>query len=173
VAENIYKQNFPSFIMPKRVTETIKTVKTVTTKKPGKSSAKSSAKVSSELSQKVIENLVDLQKIETNLAERFDKLSDQISRLLALFEMAARDFGKQPLPAGMEKDREFMDKINMLLEQNRTLAKGLMLMEERLAQTEQRPAPAPVYRPQLPPQQPQQAPPYFKPAQAGRPLPRF
>ena len=84
------------------------------------------------LEHKILENLVELQKVHTTLAEKFDKLSDQISELLALFEKAARSFGEHPANQVAEKDREFLDKVDKLLEQNKTIAKALTLVEERV-----------------------------------------
>ncbi len=84
------------------------------------------------LEEKLIENLISLQKVHLGLTEKFDSLSKQISQLLALFEMAARSFANNPAIKGTEKDKEFIDKIDKLLDQNKTLAKGLMLMEGRI-----------------------------------------
>jgi hypothetical protein len=84
------------------------------------------------LQEKLIENLVELQKVHTNMAEKFDKLSGQIANLLTLFEMAARSFAEHPANQGTEKDKEFLEKIDKLLDQNKTIAKGLTLMEERV-----------------------------------------
>lgn len=81
---------------------------------------------------KILDNLIELQKVHTNLAEKFDNLTDQISHLLALFESAARSFAKNPHLQVAEKDREFLDKIDKLLEQNKTIAKGLTLMEKKV-----------------------------------------
>ena len=84
------------------------------------------------LQEKLIENLVELQKVHTGMAEKFDKLSNQIVNLLTLFEMAARSFAEHPANQGTEKDKEFLEKIDKLLDQNKTLAKGLTLMEEKI-----------------------------------------
>ncbi len=84
-----------------------------------------------EVGKKLVENLVELQKVHVNLIEKFDKLSKQISELLALFETAAKSFSQNPMNKVSEKDKDFLDKIDRLLEQNKTIAKGLMLMEER------------------------------------------
>ena len=84
------------------------------------------------IERELIRNLVELQKVHTDLAEKFDKLSREISQLLALFETAARSFAKSTPLGEHEKDRDFLDKIDRLLEQNKVLAKGLTLMEERL-----------------------------------------
>lgn len=139
-------------------------------------------KPSNSIEEKLIENLIELQKVNANMAEKFDKLSEQISRLLALFEMAAKDFSKQPIAKDAEKDKEFLDKINALIEQNKSVAKVLVMLEER---TRAKPAqPAQIARP-IQAQQPapqaqpmaqeieEPAPPFNKPSASGRPLPKF
>jgi len=83
--------------------------------------------------RQLIENMIHLQKVHTDLAEKFDKLSRQISELLVLFEMAARSFSKQQIsPIITDRDKEFVEKVDKLLDQNKTIAKGLTLMEERI-----------------------------------------
>ncbi|MEK6793068.1 MAG: hypothetical protein AABX96_01755 [Nanoarchaeota archaeon] len=84
------------------------------------------------LEEQTIHSLVELQKVHINLAEKFNKLTLQIENLLALFEMAARNFAKQPNMQSTERDKEFLDKIDKLLDQNKLLAKGLSLMEEKM-----------------------------------------
>lgn len=90
------------------------------------------SKLQEELQHKLIENLVVLQKVQVDMAEKFTKLSDQIASLLGLFEMAARSFAGNPANQNSEKDKEFLDKIDKLLDQNKVLAKGMTMMEERL-----------------------------------------
>jgi len=89
-----------------------------------------------ELEKKLIDNFVNLQRVLTNLSIKFDSLSDQISKLLQLFEISAKNFAEKTsglsIEGGREKDKEFLDKIDTLLEQNKTIAKGITLMEERL-----------------------------------------
>lgn len=86
----------------------------------------------SQLEEHILHNLIELQKIHVNIAEKFDKLTSQVSQLLSLFELSARAFAKQTNLPGMERDREFLDKIDKLLEQNKTIAKGLTLVEEKM-----------------------------------------
>ncbi len=93
---------------------------------------KSSLENFENLQAKILENLVQLQKVHTDLAEKFDSLSKQISSLLSLFEMTARSFSQNPANQVLEKDKEFLDKIDKLLDQNKTIARGLTLMEEKL-----------------------------------------
>lgn len=148
---------------------------------------------SSAINEKLVENLIALQKIHANLAEKFDKLSGQISSLLALFETAAKDFSKQPAAIKeSEKDKEFLEKIDRLLEQNKAIARGLIMVEDKLnakpAQQMQQPmaprtpayqqTPPPVYQPAQPPQKAEaeeHAPPSpsFRPVSDTRPLPKF
>ena len=85
-----------------------------------------------DLEHTLVQNLVELQKINTDMAEKFDKLSKELSQLLALFELTARNFAKNAPIGEYEKDKEFLTKIDTLLSQNKILAKGLALMEERL-----------------------------------------
>ena len=83
------------------------------------------------LEEKLIENLVVLQKVNTDLAVKFDKLAKEISSLLSLFEITAKNFASQ-VPSDYEKDKEFLEKIDRLLEQNKLIARGLTLMEDRM-----------------------------------------
>jgi len=82
----------------------------------------------------LVDNFVSLQKAITNLAEKFDSLSSHISSLLQLFEFSAKSFADKMATSvpEVEKDREFLEKLNRLLEQNKVIAKGLTLMEEKL-----------------------------------------
>lgn len=84
------------------------------------------------IEEKLVHNLIELQKVHTDLAEKFTKLSDQIASLLRLFELSAEAFAKQVNLPNVQKDSEFLEKIDKLLDQNKTIAKGLMLMEEKI-----------------------------------------
>lgn len=77
----------------------------------------------------LIENFIGLQKAMTNMAIKFESLSDNIEKLLGVFEMSAKSY----LQGGNEKDnKDMLGKINSLLDQNKTIAKGLVMMEEKL-----------------------------------------
>lgn len=86
----------------------------------------------SHIEEKLLENLVALQKVNIDMSEKFDKLAKEISSLLVLFELAAKNFSKHSTGKITEADKEFLDKIDKLLEQNKTIAKGLTLMEEQM-----------------------------------------
>ena len=94
-----------------------------------------------EVNKILVENFVSLQKAFTNLALRFDSLSDNINKLLQLFEISAKSFvDKQRNSIPQEhierakelREREFIEKIDKMLDQNKTIARGITLMEEKM-----------------------------------------
>jgi len=76
----------------------------------------------------LIENFVGLQHAMTNMSIKFGGLSDNISKLLQVFEESAKNF----VSGGKSDDRDMLKKIDSLLNQNKTIAKGLVLMEGKL-----------------------------------------
>jgi len=109
-----------------------------------KRSATKGANKGKGLSQKereelMIENFVSLQKVMTNLSIKFEKLSENISQLLEVFETAARNLasGKEP---------ELEKKLNILLDQNKTIARSLISLQENMPRNQRtfsRPKPFP------------------------------
>jgi hypothetical protein len=99
--------------------------------------------------QTLLDNFVSLQKVLTNLAVKFDSLSDQMSKLLELFEISAKSFAEKSSKTDI--DGESFDKLDTLLEQNKTIARGIMLIEEKMRNkivpTNQRPAEITMSRP--------------------------
>lgn len=127
-------------VVKKVVTETVhddgkKSVKTTVSKpkvvvkrrSPVRSSGekKMSAREREEL---LIENFVGLQHAMTNMSIKFGALSDNISRLLQVFEESAKNF----ISGEKSDDGDMLKKIDSLLNQNKTIAKGLVLMEGKL-----------------------------------------
>ncbi len=130
-------------------TESIIKKKVLIKKKPSKIIASKTSKIHSKITQKplttqthgkvkvekiLIENFVSLQKVMTNLSIKFDSLTNQISRLLELFEISAKALAEKEF--NLEKvdrdDKKIINKIDNLLEQNKTIARGLTLMHERI-----------------------------------------
>ncbi|MFA5019968.1 MAG: hypothetical protein WC533_02620 [Candidatus Pacearchaeota archaeon] len=86
-----------------------------------------------EMDKLLVENFVTLQRVLTNLSKKFDELSDNLTRMINLFEISAKTFIDKHGSAGITKEeKEFIDKLDKLLEQNKIIAKGLTLMEERV-----------------------------------------
>ncbi len=107
-------------------TQTNNKGRSVTPKKVSTAPKKLTAKQREEL---LLENFVGLQRVMVNLSIKFGTLSDNISKLLEVFELSARDqLGKST----KEEDTELLGKINSLLDQNKTIAKGLVLIEEKV-----------------------------------------
>ena len=82
-----------------------------------------------EIEKILIDNFVGLQKAITNIAIKFDLLSSQISKLLEIFENSAKALAEKGIDENPNKD--LPKKIDSLLEQNRTIAKGLALLHEK------------------------------------------
>ncbi len=78
----------------------------------------------------LVENFVSLQKVMTNLAVKFDNLSNQISRLLELFEISAKTLAEKDY-SGKEGDKKVIEKLDSLLEHNKVIAKGIALLHEK------------------------------------------
>lgn len=86
----------------------------------------------------LIDNFVNMQKALANLAIKFDYLSQNTEKLLKLIEISAVNFiekqsGNKKSVQELEiEDKELVNKIDSLLDQNKTIAKGLTLVEEKL-----------------------------------------
>jgi len=80
----------------------------------------------------LISNFVGLQKVQADLSLKLDALTKQISELLKLFETTAKTFAENPAVLTSERDKEFLDKINQLLEQDKVIAKGVVYIEDRI-----------------------------------------
>ena len=80
----------------------------------------------------LIENFISLQKVMTNLSLRFDELSSQIAKLLELFEISAKSLAKNDFESENENEnsKEIIEKLDDLINQNKTIARGLTLMHE-------------------------------------------
>ena len=111
----------------------------------------------------LVENFVGLQRAMTNLAMKFEDLSDNISKLLGIFEISAKDFLENKGSSSMGVEKDLINKLNSLLEQNKAIAKGLLIMNDSNRRQEQpRPqkptfSPQPVQQSQPPAQQFQQS----------------
>lgn len=85
----------------------------------------------------LVENFVSLQKVMTNLAVKFDSLSNQISKLLELFEISAKTLAEKDYDAkNREESKKVAEKLDNLLEQNKVIAKGIALLHERNSEQE-------------------------------------
>ena len=89
-----------------------------------------------EIQLALIDNFINLQKVMANLTVKFDELSLNISRLLQLFEISAKTFAEkysaqESAPSNLI-DAEYLKKLDTLLDQNKIISRGIMLIEEKL-----------------------------------------
>jgi len=118
------KQNRDPNLYKLRIT-TIFMVKEEVKKKPSKI----------EVEQALIDNFINLQRVLTNLSLKFDDLSTNMSKMLQLFEISAKTFAEKystEEPKTGDVDTELLKKLDSLLDQNKTISKGIMLMEEKI-----------------------------------------
>ncbi len=101
-----------------------KTKKTTGKKAPASSEVK--------VERVLIENFVSLQKVMTNLSIKFDNLSNQISKLLELFEISAKALSEKDFSLEKENkdNKKIIEKIDNLADQNKIIAKGMTLLYE-------------------------------------------
>src|SRR4030042_225492 len=78
----------------------------------------------------LVENFVSLQKVMTNLAVKFDNLSNQISRLLELFEISAKTLAEKDY-SKKEDNKNVIEKLDSLLDNSNIIEKGIALLHEK------------------------------------------
>jgi hypothetical protein len=84
------------------------------------------------INNKIIENFVSLQRVMTNLAVKMEDLSNQISKLLELFEISAKAIADKDFSLGDNKiNNQISEKLDSLIEQNKVIAKGITLLHEK------------------------------------------
>lgn len=111
------------------------TKKRVTKRASPRKSTRTGASTSSRVTQKLlIENFASLQKVMTHVAGKFDELSGQISELLKLFEDSAKVIVKNEMEKSKENndDKQILNTMVSILDQNKVIAKGLTLMYETM-----------------------------------------
>jgi len=89
---------------------------------------------SANLNSLLIENFVSLQKVLTELSGKFGGLAREISELLKIFELSARDLAKKETVPKQDvgEQKILINKLNTLLEQNKIIAQGLTLIHEKI-----------------------------------------
>ncbi len=79
----------------------------------------------------LIQNNIDLQKILVDLSSDVKRLTEELSILVGLFKEASRTLNDEKITKDMaaEDIKGIATKLDSLSEQNRTMAKGILLME--------------------------------------------
>jgi hypothetical protein len=121
-----------------------------------------------EIENILVDNFVSLQKVMAHLSGKFDELATQISKLLQLFEVSAKALAEKDfdIEKNNRENAKILEKIENVLEQNKTIARGLTLMHDKI--NEPAPQQSGYYPPQLAAarvQTQQQTPSFSRPAQ--------
>jgi hypothetical protein len=117
-----------------------------------KESAKKKRMNKAEIEQALVDNFISLQKVLTHLSIRFDEQANKMDKLLELFEISAKSFSEKYSDGYSETnsvnsgDTEFLKKLDSLLDQNKTIAKGIMMMEERIKNRNNPSFPQPAFQ---------------------------
>ena len=92
-----------------------------------KTISQGSSESHNKLAEKLIENSVMLQKKDAELMHSVKELVAKIDKMLSVFEEAS----KHVMEVSEDKKiSELTDKLEELLEQNKTIAKGLIMLEQ-------------------------------------------
>ena len=132
--------------------------KTTSKRKTKTKKTRSSPKKRSEIKidRALTDNFITLQKIMVNFSARFDALSNQISKLLELFEISAKSLARKDFETD-RKDKEtkkIIEKLDNISQQAGLIGKGLVLIHETSSEKESPVMPPPQQRPPIPPRKP-------------------
>lgn len=103
------------------------------------------ARVKKEALSKYFQNSVAIQKVLTDVSEKLEKLTTQLEEVVTLFTKAADSFGKsqgiderkiedmvlRERASKSKEEDDLLKKLDSLIDQNKTIAKGIVLMEEK------------------------------------------
>jgi hypothetical protein len=103
-------------------------------KEPVKEKNINSSNKKSDVENILIENFVSLQKVMVNLSVKFDNLTNQISKLLELFEISAKALAEKDFEVekNNKENAKILERIEDVLEQNKTIAKGITFMHDKI-----------------------------------------
>ena len=85
----------------------------------------------------LVQNQIELQKILADLSLEVKNLTSELSTLVELFREASKTLNDEKISKDIEKEdmKNIGDKVETLVDQNRTIAKGLLLMESAMRDT--------------------------------------
>jgi hypothetical protein len=88
------------------------------------------SKSDKEAIDKLLRNSIELQKTSLNLIEASNRLNEKMGKLIGLFEEAAKNVGVIEDLKIKEETKSLTEKLDELLQQNKDLARGLLLLEQ-------------------------------------------
>ena len=78
--------------------------------------------------KQLMDNNTSLQKISLNLVEKMSELTKRIDKLVSLFEEASKHI--EDIQGQEDKVKSLTEKLELLLEQNKDIAHGLVLLDK-------------------------------------------
>jgi hypothetical protein len=104
-----------------------------------KTTSSSKKRNETKINKALTDNFIALQKIMVNLSTKFDGLSNQISKLLELFEISAKSLARKDFEGDKEnKDiKTVIGKLDNISQQSGLIGKGLALIHEVGSEKEQ------------------------------------
>lgn len=79
----------------------------------------------------LIENFVGLQRAMTHLSIKFEGLSENLSKLLGILELSAKNYLTKEAPKDASSS-ELAKQVDYLIDQNKAIAEGLLLIDDTL-----------------------------------------
>jgi len=79
----------------------------------------------------LLENSIALQKTLADLGMSLRELNKKVSLMLELFEVAGRTIKEKPA-----RSSDLAEKVDLLIKQNKTIARGLLLLEKSFKEKE-------------------------------------
>jgi hypothetical protein len=100
--------------------------------KSSQSASKKQTSSKENINKVLVENLVSLQKVLTNLSLKFDSLTKRLDNMIDLFEESAKTVVKSEINAMEDSNhtKRVLGKMDKLFEQNKLIARGLTLLNE-------------------------------------------
>ncbi|MBS3076253.1 hypothetical protein J4481_00745 [Candidatus Pacearchaeota archaeon] len=88
----------------------------------------------------LVENFIELQKVMSHMSVNFNELTKEIKNLLKLFEDSAKSLAEKDVTMEQtgRNDKEIIKKIDGLMDQNKIIAKGLVMIHGNQNQPQQK-----------------------------------
>ena len=138
MAKTSRKKRVKKATIKKRKKPRVKRTKRKITKKGRTTKVKYESVKEIRVEKALVDNFIGLQKVMVNLSSKFDNLSNQISKLLNLFEISAKSLAQRDVDMGKEnKDaKRIIEKLDHISQHAGLIGKGLALIHEHGFETE-------------------------------------
>lgn len=84
------------------------------------------------MTEMMLENLITTQKLLAKTLTELKEVNKKISELHGIFQESSKMIKEKEIVKQLEPRSQLIDKFDELMEQNRTIARGLLLLEKKL-----------------------------------------